>query len=140
AVRRAPGADHQDPDPLVDDGPEVPGALPGVHRPRHPGGGRDHAGVDGRGRPPGNRARPQAPAAARSSVLMSIFTICIMAFIARSDFALSLDISSLGSWSGMICQETPNLSVTQPHWISLPPPLSSLRQRASVSFWSLQCT
>src|SRR4051794_19188316 len=46
---------------------------------------------------------------------MSMRFICIMASKARLARAGSASPSSLMSWRGTICQETPNRSFTQPH-------------------------
>ena len=53
--------------------------------------------------------------AARSISAISILTMFIMACI-----ALGCLISSIRR-AGVICQDKPNLSISQPHWISLPP-------------------
>jgi hypothetical protein len=53
--------------------------------------------------------------AARSSSARSIFFIFSMAFRALGFWI------NLGSCTGTICQESPNLSFSQPHWLSVPP-------------------
>ena len=68
-------------------------------------------------------------------------------FMVGTDFIkpnrLSIDLAN-NSFSkrnsGTICQDTPYLSFSQPHWDSLPPSLMSSFQRWSTSFWSLQFT
>ncbi len=60
------------------------------------------------------RAYGAMPAAARSSASISMRFICIIASKAR--FARrGSSPSTLMSWRGTICQETPNRSFTQPH-------------------------
>jgi len=70
------------------------------------------------GRP--NRAWPPQPRRAASMVAMSIFFIGIIAWKAR--FA-SLPPAARASVSarGVICQERPQRSLHQPHWLSFPP-------------------
>ncbi len=46
---------------------------------------------------------------------ISILTICSIACMTRPDFAASLSCSSLPKMVGTICQESPNLSFSQPH-------------------------
>jgi hypothetical protein len=53
---------------------------------------------------------------------MSIFVIRIMACMTRPAFSGSLSAIMSMSGSGTICQETLNLSLSQPHSIGLPPP------------------
>src|SRR5271156_4087917 len=45
----------------------------------------------------------------------------MIAFITRCDFAGSGPPSNLGNTVGTICQDRPNLSLSQPHWTSVPP-------------------
>src|SRR6266498_3060214 len=70
------------------------------------------------------RGPDQPPRYARSIVAMSIFFICSMACMARWDLSGSgsLIISFMGV--GMICQDTPYLSFSQPQTPSSPPSLS----------------
>ena len=56
--------------------------------------------------------------AARSSSAMSSFFIFIMACIALGVFRSS------PMRAGVICQLRPNLSLSQPHWTSVPPAVS----------------
>ena len=72
------------------------------------------------------------PSLARSSAAISSFTIPIIAFITRSAFALSGSFSIASIVSGVICHVTPNLSVSQPHAIVLPPSVS-FAQYSSIS-------
>jgi hypothetical protein len=63
---------------------------------------------------------------------MSIFFILSIAAITRCDFAGSLSpISSINA-VGTTCHETPNLSLSQPHWTSWPP-ADSFVQKWSTS-------
>ena len=55
------------------------------------------------------------PAAAFSSVAMSIFFIVIIACIARPAFPGSGEVKSFPRISGTICHDSPNLSFSQPH-------------------------
>ena len=66
--------------------------------------------------------------------------IPIIACIARPDFALSLSESIPPSCFGTICQDTPNLSTSQPHCTSLPPFSVSPFQRRSISACVSTCT
>jgi hypothetical protein len=69
------------------------------------------------------------PAAACSNAPMSIFFIWSIAFIALRDFAGSGSLNSLTSTVGMICQERPYLSFSQPHCCAFgSPPRDSLSQ------------
>src|SRR6266498_4379354 len=70
------------------------------------------------------RGPDQPPRYARSIVAMSIFFICSMACMARWDLSGSgsLIISFMGV--GMICQDIPYLSFSQPQTPSSPPSLS----------------
>src|SRR5271155_5129876 len=52
---------------------------------------------------------------------MSILAIPSMAFIARADFSASLLCKSSPRIEGKICQDRPNLSVSQPHRFVCPP-------------------
>src|SRR4029077_5791834 len=69
---------------------------------------------------------------------MSSFFIAMTARITRSVRSASPDRNS-GSARGTICQETPNLSVSQPH-CTCSPPTASFSQSASISAWSSQFT
>jgi hypothetical protein len=60
-------------------------------------------------------------------------SICIMAALARDAAAVSGSLNSRGNTSGTICQEMPKRSVSQPHMLSLPPPLSRADHSLSVS-------
>ena len=71
---------------------------------------------------------------------MSSLTICSIAAIARWARAGSGSASSLGSAVGMICQDRPNRSLSQPHWLSTPPPSSRRAHSRSTSSWSSQLT
>src|SRR6476620_12475282 len=66
-----------------------------------------------------------SPAAASFNTLMSSLCIFSIACITRSAFARSVLESSSPRTGGTICQETPNLSFTQPHR-SFSPPSESL--------------
>src|SRR5258708_19561329 len=70
---------------------------------------------------------------------MSSLTICIMACMTRCDFAASLSLSNFPKIVGTICQESPYLSLSQPHCTSLPP-AESLFQNLSTSACDLQLT
>src|SRR6266850_3295432 len=65
---------------------------------------------------------------ARFRPSMSIFLICIIAFMTLCEIAGSGSLSSSSKASGVICQLRPNLSLSQPHMLSCPPPASSLSQ------------
>src|SRR5258706_8755422 len=52
---------------------------------------------------------------------MSSFFICSTACMTRFAF-LGSPLMSFPSAAGTICQEKPNLSLSQPHSLSLPPP------------------
>lgn len=57
---------------------------------------------------------------------MSSFFIFIIAFIARSAFAVSGSVNISGNTVGTICHDTPYLSLSQPHCCAfLPPPAPS---------------
>src|SRR5581483_5696576 len=71
--------------------------------------------------------------------LMSNLTILSMACMTRCDFAASLSLKSLPKIVGTICQESPYLSFSQPHWTSVPP-AESFRQYLSTSACVLQFT
>ena len=60
--------------------------------------------------------------------LMSILTICSMASMTRFDFCGSLSCNSSFKTVGMICQDTPNLSCSQPHRFGVPPAESFVPQ------------
>src|SRR5262249_6972060 len=64
------------------------------------------------------------PAKARCSAATSNFFMAMSALMARSRFALSASVSICGKTCGTTCQETPNLSLSQPHCPSWPPSLS----------------
>src|SRR5206468_6484405 len=55
----------------------------------------------------------------------------------RSDRDWSSDVCSSDL---TICHEKPNLSLSQPHWLSCPPPDVSLFQYSSISFCVSQFT
>src|SRR5258708_2542796 len=80
------------------------------------------------------------PPNAACSFARSSFCIPIIACIARPDFALSLSESIPPSCFGTICQDTPNLSTSQPHCTSLPPFSVSFAQRRSSSACVSTCT
>src|SRR6202044_1869549 len=66
------------------------------------------------------RMQPQLRRAA-SIAAMSIFFICIIASNARLAAARSGSVTALVRTSGVICQDTPHLSLHQPHALSWPP-------------------
>ena len=70
------------------------------------------------------RVRTETPSAARLISARSIRRIWSIAWVARcarsGSGSLSSDIISMG----VTCQETPNLSLSQPHWLSSPPSVS----------------
>src|SRR3984957_12609838 len=70
--------------------------------------------------------------------VMSSFFMLMTARITRSVRCAS-PLKSSGSARGTICQETPNLSVSQPHW-TCSPPFASFSHSASISAWSSQLT
>ena len=72
------------------------------------------------------------PSYARCSAAISNFFMRIIAVKARCAAALSALPSISNSAVGVICQVTPNLSVSQPHSISCPPAESS-RHSLSIS-------
>src|SRR5690606_6744999 len=80
------------------------------------GGGRPRAAQAGREEGP-----PYGSFAAASSAEMSIFFIVIIASKTRFAFALSGLVLSSRSRAGVICQEKPQRSLHQPHWLSSPP-------------------
>src|ERR1041385_4870188 len=86
------------------------------------------------------RSISHAAFAAFSIVAMSIFFIVIIACMARLARSGSLAGVSVSSASGVICQERPYLSLSQPHWDSCPPPAVSASQYLSTSAWSLHFT
>lgn len=57
----------------------------------------------------------------------------------RFDFFGSGSCSNLGKAVGMICQDNPNLSFSQPHWLSSPPAVNLLHS-SSTSFCESQFT
>src|SRR4030095_11230805 len=71
--------------------------------------------------------------------LMSSFTILSMACMTRRDFAASLLLNNSPKTTGTICHESPYLSLSQPHWTSLPP-AESFFQNLSTSACVLQLT
>ncbi len=60
------------------------------------------------------------------SASISNFFIFIKALVTRGAFAGSLN--NFGNIVGTTCQETPNLSLSHPHWLSCPPFLVKLFQ------------
>ena len=62
-----------------------------------------------------------------------------MASIARADLSASGSFISSVNRVGMICQDTPYLSLSQPHGPSSPPSVSRLQNR-STSSWLSQFT
>src|SRR2546430_7067094 len=76
---------------------------------------------------------------ARFRPSMSIFFICIIAFMTLCDTAGSGSLRSSGSAVGTICHDRPNLSLSQPH-ICCSPPAESFSHSSSTSFWVLQFT
>jgi hypothetical protein len=62
-----------------------------------------------------------------------------MAFITLLDFLASLLCSNLLRTDGMICQDRPYLSVSQPQRFGRPPS-QSFSQSASTSYWLSQFT
>ncbi len=73
-----------------------------------------------------------------SKAAKSIFFIVSIACMARPPFSLS--IISAPILSGIICQETPKGSFSQPHMLSSPPLAVSFSQKKSISAWSLHST
>ncbi len=72
---------------------------------------------------------------------MSIFFMRSIAVMTRWDFAGSGSMSSSTSTRGTICQETPYLSLSQPHcWAFGSPPADSFVQKWSTSAWVSQLT
>ncbi len=69
-------------------------------------------------------------------VAMSIFFIGIIALNARLASALSWLVTASMSMRGLICQEMPQRSLHQPHWLSWPPLPTIAFHRRSVSAWS----
>ncbi|BDT57721.1 hypothetical protein MasN3_12150 [Massilia varians] len=89
----------------------------------------------------GKRANPDAavpaqPRRAASIVATSILRIVIIASNAR--FATAGSGSAMPSLStrGVICQDSPHLSLHQPHALSWPPLPTMAFHRRSVSSWS----
>src|SRR2546425_5245703 len=70
---------------------------------------------------------------------MSILVICIIACMTRCDFTGSLSCSSSIRTRGTICQDRPNLSLSQPHCPGAPP-AESFVHRSSTSFCESQFT
>src|SRR5262245_59875621 len=64
--------------------------------------------------------QPQ-PRRAASIAAMSIFFICIIASNARLAAARSGSVTAFVRASGVICQDSPHLSLHQPHALSSPP-------------------
>ncbi len=83
-------------------------------------------------KPPANRWS-YAPSWACRNRLMSIFAICSIASITRFAFAGSLSLNSSPSTVSTICQDTPNLSFSQPHCDSCPPAESFPNNRSTAS-------
>src|ERR1039458_243512 len=67
---------------------------------------------------------------------MSIFFIGIIASNARLAAAGSRSESAAVRARGVICQDTPHLSLHQPHWPSWPPFRTIAFHKRSVSAWS----
>src|ERR1700736_151101 len=65
--------------------------------------------------------RSYFPSYAFCKPLMSILSICNIASMALFDFSGSLSPNSLPRAEGMICQDRPYLSLSQPHLSFLPP-------------------
>lgn len=61
---------------------------------------------------------------------MSSFFICIMATIARCDCGEPGSLTSSGRMVGTTCQESPNLSFSQPHCCALGSPPDESRSQA----------
>ena len=76
---------------------------------------------------------------ARFNPLISIFVMPSIAFITRCDFSLSGSLNSSPRTVGMICQETPYLSLSQPH-CCFSPPSESFFHKSSTSSWDTQLT
>src|SRR5881396_1718248 len=70
---------------------------------------------------------------------MSSLTILSMACMTRCDFAASLSLNNSPKTVGTICQESPYLSLSQPHCASLPP-ADNFCQKLSTSACVLQFT
>src|SRR2546427_8582286 len=70
---------------------------------------------------------------------MSSLTILSIDSMTRCDFAASLPLNSSPKTVGTICQESPYLSLSQPHCTSLPP-AESFFQNLSTSACVLQFT
>src|SRR5262249_40921766 len=86
----------------------------------------------------GGPGRPaSAPSAARSSSAMLILVIFSIACVARWDRAGSGSVNSWNSRVGTICQDRPHRSLSQPHWLGVPPSESAAQSR-STSAWSWQ--
>src|SRR5579859_2257625 len=79
----------------------------------------------------------QDPWYARCNSLVSILLIFSIACITRFDFSGSGSCISCISARGMICQERPNLSFSQPHRL-FSPPAESFSQSSSTSSWVSQ--
>jgi len=67
--------------------------------------------------------------AAFSKAAMSILSISISAFMTRAAFALSGSANISPRTTGLICQESPNLSLSQPHRPVDPPSAESFSQK-----------
>src|SRR5712671_3055079 len=72
------------------------------------------------------------PSYACFSRLMSILSICSIAFITLFTFSGSLSCNSLLRMVGTICQDTPNLSVNHAHR-SFRPPADNFSHNSSTS-------
>src|ERR1700733_10770800 len=79
---------------------------------------------------------PPQPRRAASIAAMSIFLIVIIASNARLAAAGSGSVIASISATGVICQDSPHLSLHQPHSLSWPPLPTIASQKRSVSAWS----
>src|SRR3989441_368562 len=84
-------------------------------------------------------AQSDRPSYAFFNGSMSIFFIFSIAAMTRFDFSGSLSCSISTKTVGTTCHETPNLSLSQPHWTSSPP-AESFSQKWSTSSWVWQFT
>src|SRR5207244_8451605 len=80
------------------------------------------------------------PRRAASIAAMSIFFICIIASNPRWAAARSGSLIACVSAIGVSCQDSPHLSLHQPHALSLPPLSTIAFQYRSVSAWSAVAT
>ena len=72
-----------------------------------------------------SREAADQPAAAASRSAMMIFFIWNSACPTRPATSGSAELNSSVNRVGTTCQETPNLSFSQPHWPSSPPSVSA---------------